>query len=99
MPILAAPNHLMSDNAILFLFTTSCLVLILFSFRFGRLRAAIHLAVFAIYSSYGYYGLFELSRGTGNSLVWFFYLLLALAVQILVLLVYIITRLLRSVRR
>lgn len=86
----------MGDTLLLYAGTCCCLILILFSFRFSRIAGAVHLLVLLAYSSYGYYGLFEWSKGKGNALAWFFYLLMALIAHSLILLVYIIARLLRS---
>ena len=82
----------MTDNAILYSATICCLALILFSFRYGRGWAALHLLVFIMYTCYGYYGLYEWSRGQGNALVWWFYLLLAQVLQIVILLVRLVIR-------
>jgi hypothetical protein len=85
----------MTDNQLLFSSSLLCLILIIISFKFNKLFGIISLIIFVIYSSYLYYSLIYKSQ-YGSALVWWFYLLIITAIQIIISGTYIIIKLIKN---
>jgi len=73
----------MSDNQILYISSVLCFLLVLLSFKYNRQFAMINGVVFIVYNALLYYCLFYKGQG-GSSFLWWFYLLIATILQILI---------------
>ncbi len=86
----------MSDNIILLYGSLLIiLVIVVLAFMYSKRFALINGAIFIAYTSYMLYGLFYKSQG-GTALVWWFYLLVFMGIQLLIMFGYVLTNWLRN---
>ena len=86
----------MSDNIILLYGSLLIiLVIVVIAFMYSKRFALINGAIFIAYTSYMLYGLFYKSQG-GTALVWWFYLLVFMGIQLLIMFGYVLINWLRN---
>jgi len=78
----------MSDNQILYISSIICFLLIIVSFRFNRPFGMINLIGYILYNLFLYCNFFYENEG-GSGFLWWFYLIILTALQIVVLGIYI----------
>lgn len=76
-----------SDNYILFLASIVCLLAIWLVFRLNKTSSVLNLALFSMYSAYGYYFLLW-ANTDGTALAYWFYLMMLTILHTVTLLLY-----------
>lgn len=74
----------MTDNQVLYISTIICFVLIMASFKYKKQFARINMVLFLLYNVILYSSLF-FGGDYGSSFLWWFYLMIITALQILIL--------------
>lgn len=88
----------MSEECYVYLGSLICLVIILCTFKYGRLFGLINLLLYFIYSIVLYYNLLFNSEG-GSSLLWLFYLIFLSILQVIIAGVYLVIQLIKSCKK
>jgi len=83
------------ENVLLFGSLLTLLIVIVLSFMYSKRFALINGVLFITYVSYMLYGLFYKSQG-GTALVWWFYLVVFMGIQLLIMIAYVLTNWLRK---
>jgi len=83
------------ENILLFGSLLTLLIVVILSFMYSKRFALINGAIFIAYTSYMLYGLFYKSQG-GTALAWWFYLVVFVGLQLIIMLTYIITNWIRK---
>jgi len=78
------------ENILLFGSLLTLLIVVILSFMYSKRFALINGAIFITYVSYMLYGMFYQNQ-EGATLVWWFYLIVFMGIQLLIMLTYIIT--------
>lgn len=85
----------MSENEILYALTVLLIVLMIATFMYRKSVGIMNSVVFCLYAIPLYYSLFFHGNG-GSSLVWWFYLIVLISLQTLIVSIYLIYRMIKN---
>lgn len=85
----------MSENEILYSITILLMVLIITTLFFNKSYCIINSVVFCLYAFPLYYSFLFKGNG-GSSFLWWFYLIVLISIQTLIVLIYLISRIIKN---